>query len=106
MFIRRALPCSPLPTLPGAARPCSRRFPARRAVFVFRQNNCSDFGCLLVRIDTYQSERQYVNRVVNQVDTFPCEFRIGVSYPVRTFFFVCRFFKNLLFGTVRGFTIE
>ena len=41
MFARRASPCSPLPTLPGAQpRPCSRRVPA--AGVVSCPNKCSD----------------------------------------------------------------
>ena len=41
----------------GRPRPCSRRLPAKSAVFFFffsLRNTCSDLKCGFVRVDTYQ----------------------------------------------------
>ena len=56
---RRASPCSPLPTLLGGARRCSRRLAAAGVVFVL-ESKLLFRSLIFVRINTNQSDMCYV----------------------------------------------
>ena len=94
LFARHASPCSPLPTLPGAASAVCTSSPSdgccflfvflrqnnvitqRRMLFFvrfFRQNNCSDPKRLFVRIDTLLFSRH----------ASPSEFYVFVAFANR-----------------------
>ena len=68
----------------GRPRPCSRRVPARHAVFVFLANNCSDLKCLFV-LDSMHTR----NWMVEQVAIFPFTVPGRRSNPARTWCFSC-----------------
>ena len=67
----------------GRARPWSGHLPARRAVFVFMRNSCSDPKCLTVRIHISLGLNVYLakKRVGQQVGICPCAFQVDVSNP-------------------------
>ena len=87
LFACRASPCSPLPTLPGAASAVLASSPSEACCFRF-------FFNIFVPISSVnQSECKYArNWVVKQVALFPCAFQVNVSNPAKMYFLVCHFF--------------